>query len=320
MRPEATLAIVNPTSAGGRTEQRWKHLRDELQMRGVRAEEHLTTAQGEATTITRSAIAEGFSRILSVGGDGTLNEVVNGCFDATTGEPLDVNLTLGLIPSGSGGDFRRSAGLHTPEIAIDAIADGHRRPLDVGRIDYHADGEPHHRHFVNVADWGVGAAVVARVNSSEHKAGGARGSAIFLGITLSEVFGFTPRTVTLEFANGQRIRRDVSNVVVANGQYFGGGMRIAPTARLDDGLLDVITVPKYSAARTLWSIPRLYRGSHLTLEGVTVQRASRVTVHASDDQALAFEVEGEWLGEGTASVRCLPRALRMNMAHGAAGR
>ena len=304
-----TLIVINPASAGGRTERRWPDIESQLRGRGIAFELHRTTEPQQATAAVRMAIADGFRRIVSVGGDGTLNEVVNGCFGADRPEPLAEDLVLGLIPSGSGGDFRRTAGIPDVAAGVAALASGRTRPLDVGRIELPARPAPIRRHFLNIADWGVGAEVVTRVNRNPHKGGGARGSAIFLGISLQELMTFGARRVRF-CLDGVEYVRDVSNLVIANGRYFGGGMRVAPSAQLDDGLLDVIVVPQLSKLRTLMSIPRIYRGTHLELEGMEQHRAAVVEIHP-EDPGMRFEAEGEPLGEGPARVTCLRHALSL---------
>ena len=307
-----TLVIVNPASAGGRTGKRWPALRGALDKAALAYDVQHTTAPRDATSITRRALAEGFTRIVSCGGDGTLNEVVNGYF-SPDGEPLNTDAVLGLLPSGTGGDFRRTIGLPTDPTALAAVLSAnHTRRIDAGRITYDSPATPP-THFINIADCGVGGEVVARVNRSSSKAGGIRGTAVFLGISLKALttFGGRPIRLTLD---GEAAEMQIQNVVIANGRYFGGGMRIAPGADLDDGWFDVVVLPALGRVRTLIAMPSVYRGAHIKQPGVLVTRAKTVRVEPLDNRALLFDIEGEQIGIAPATLTCLPGALTFCVA------
>ena len=300
-----TLAVVNPASAGGRTLRRWPAIAASLRGQGIDFDLHLTSAPGDATTAVLGALADGCERVLAVGGDGTLNEVVNGFFDAN-GAALNPAAVLGLVPSGTGGDFRRSVGVprRADECAA-LIAGGSTRRLDVGRIDF-AGGE--RRLFINIADCGIGGEVVAAVNRSRSKAGGVRGSAVFLGLSLRALLTFRGGRVRVVLDGDEVIEEKAQAVVVANGRYFGGGMHIAPGARCDDGHFDVVVVRALGRARSLTSLPSLYRGTHTKREGVLVRRAARVEIEAQDEPLL-FDVEGEQIGTTPAALTCMASAI-----------
>jgi YegS/Rv2252/BmrU family lipid kinase len=301
-----TLVVVNPASAGGHTMRRWDRGARMLLALGVDFDVHVTTAPGSATHAVRAALQHGARRVVAVGGDGTLNEVVNGFFDEH-GAPLGEHAALCVVPSGSGGDFARTA--HIPRSAaraLRALLSRRTRSIDAGRIDFD-DGS--RRFFVNVADCGVGGEVVARVNSGRVKGGGARGSAVFLYQSLAALLRYRGREVSV-IVDGRQIERTVQSVVVANGRYFGGGMRIAPHAELDDGLFDVVIVEAAGRLRTIAGVPSLYRGTHVHRAEVEVCRARQVRIdHAGTP--LLFDVEGEQVGQTGATISCLPGAIRL---------
>ena len=302
-----TLVVVNPASAGGRTGRRWSEIATLLLDAGVEFETHLTTAPGDATTAVRDGLRAGRTRVVAVGGDGTLNEVVDGFF-AEDGTPLGGGAALALVPSGTGGDFRKAAAIPAdPRQAVGLLVSGTTRLIDAGRIDFDAGAR---RHFVNIADCGLGGAVVARVNRSRFKSGGARGTAVFLWQSLATLWTFGAHHVTLRVDGTQRFEGAVQTVVVANGRYFGGGMHIAPHASLDDGVFDVVIVEARSRSRSLRGLPSLYRGRHLDEPGVSVLRGSTVRIEASGEPLL-FDVEGEQYGSTPATATCLPRAIRL---------
>jgi diacylglycerol kinase (ATP) len=307
----AAFLVMNPASAGGRTDRHWPEIAHALRSAGVRFELHRTTAAGDATQAVRSALAGGYRSVVVVGGDGTLNEVVNGFFDAD-GTSTGSDATLALLPSGTGGDFRRAAGIPANlGAAARLIASGLTRRIDVGRIDF-AGGQ--RRLFINIADFGMGGEVAARVNRSTHKRGGLRGSAMFLAASLSTLLSYESRIARVD-VDGHRIEREVRSVVVANGRYFGGGMHVAPGAELDDGRFDVVIVGETGRIRALTAAPPLYRGRHIRRREVEVHRA-RVVQVSCDGAPMLFEIEGEQIGTTPATLTCMSGAIRLCAPHG----
>ncbi|MBV9525510.1 MAG: diacylglycerol kinase family lipid kinase, partial [Candidatus Dormibacteraeota bacterium] len=290
----------------GRTGRRWSEIATLMLDAGLDFETHFTTVPGDATRAVRAGLRAGRSRVVAVGGDGTLNEVVNGFFDER-GSPLAPDAVLALLPSGTGGDFCKAAGIPgDPRGAIAILTAGATRRIDAGRIDFE-DGE--RRHFINIADCGLGGAVVSRVNRSRFKSGGARGSAVFLWQSLATVWTFAGGDVAVR-VDTHRFEGAVQSVVVANGRYFGGGMHIAPHALLDDGVFDVIIVEARSRSRTLRGLPSVYRGRHLGEPGVTALRGAEVRIETRGTPLL-FDVEGEQIGTTPATLTCLKGAIRI---------
>ena len=309
------FVVMNPASAGGHTLRHWPAAARALRSAGVEFDLHQTIAPGDATTAVRRALAGGYRTIVAVGGDGTLNEVVNGFFDLE-GAPIGAGAMLGLVASGSGGDFRRTAGIPgTFEADARLIAARSVRTIDAGRIDFD-DGR--RRFFINIADCGMGGEVVASVNRNRHKGGSMRGSAVFLGVSLSTLWRYVARTAQVEI-DGVAYERSVRSVVVANGAYFGGGMRVAPGAELDDGRLDVVIIGETGRTRALTGIPSLYRGRHIRRAEVEVHRASVVRI-TCDGAPMLFDVEGEQVGTTPATLTCLPAAITLCAPHAPGGR
>jgi diacylglycerol kinase (ATP) len=311
----AAFLVMNPASAGGRTHRNWPAIARALRTAGVTFDLHRTAAAGDATDAVRAALGIGYRTIVVVGGDGTLNEVVNGFFDLE-GVAIGGEAMLAMLPSGTGGDFRRAAGIPAAlGAAARLIASGFSRRIDAGRVDF-ADGQ--RRFFINIADCGMGGEVVARINRSAHKRGGARGSAMFLATSLSTLLGYESRMTTVDI-DGTRIERDVRSVVVANGQYFGGGMRVAPGAELDDGRFDVVIIGETGRFRAVTGIPSLYRGRHVARREVEVHRARTVRV-SCDGVPMLFDVEGEQVGSTPATLTCIPGAISLVCPAPGAGR
>ena len=308
------FVVLNPASAGGRTLRRWPATTRALRSAGVTFEVHRTAGPGDATDAVRTAIRHGCRTIVAVGGDGTLNEVVNGFFDAG-GAPIGGDAILALLPSGTGGDFRRAVGIPSDiDAAARLIAIGSVRHIDAGRIEF---GNGDRRFFINIADCGMGGEVAAKVNRRTAKRG-TRGSALFLGTSLVTLLRYTSRTARIEI-DGMLIERDVRSVVIANGRYFGGGMHVAPNAVLDDGQFDVIIIGETGRARALTGIPSLYRGRHLNRREVEVYRARTVRV-ACEGEPMLFDVEGEQVGATPATLTCLPDAITLCVPEARGGR
>jgi len=304
-----TVVVVNPHSQGGRLGKRWPELADTL-ARAFPFDDVQTTAPGDATRIAREALRAGAERIVAIGGDGTINEVVNGFFDA--GAPIAPDASFALIPFGTGGDFRRSAEIPL-ELADAAavIAANHRKKIDVGRLELtRSDGTRAIRMFANIASFGVSGVVDRLVNESGKKLG----RLSFALATARATWSYKNQRVELIFDGdaASRIEATVNTVAVANGRYFGGAMMVAPNAELDDGLFDVVAMGDFGFGDLLKSGRRLYKGTHLAMEKVTSRRARIVDAQPIDPSAkVELDVDGEPLGLLPARFELRPAALWM---------
>jgi diacylglycerol kinase (ATP) len=254
-----------------------------------------TAGPGDGTLRAREALRAGAEMIVSIGGDGTHHEVLNGFFDEK-GDAVREGAVLAVLPGGTGGDFRRTLGYgRDPLELVGMFSDRNTRPCDVGSLSYVGhDGRPARRFFLNIASFGLGGLVDDLVNRSSKVLGG------FVSFALGTVRAmsrFRPQRVRLRLDGGAEQLRTVSVVAVANGRWFGGGMKIAPDAQLDDGLFDVVTMPGQTLADYLLRGHHVYRGTHVTMKGVTVERARRLEAEPFDpDEAVLLDVDGEPLG------------------------
>lgn len=305
------LVIANPQAAGGALARRWSQVAALLQSQLGPHQLRFTREPGDARRLGRAALEQGFELVVAVGGDGTISEIVDGLFDERG--PLRPELVLGLVHFGTGGDFSRSAG--TPRrlrSGIRALSGSATTTIDVGRVSYRsADGAPQLRHFINIASFGLSGLVDQLANSSSKALGGRISFAL---ATARAVRRYRPAPIALRLDDGASATLTVQNVAVANGRYFGGGMRIAPDAALDDGLFDVVTVEALGAMELLRHGHRLYRGTHLALPQVRVQRARRVEALPLADEPVLLDVDGEAPGQLPARFELLPRALRLKVA------
>ena len=303
----ATVLVVNPQSAGGKTERRWPELRALIQEGYGAFEERFTRAAGDATRLTREALAAGAELVVAVGGDGTINEVVNGFFDDTG--PIAPAASFGIVPAGTGGDFIKSLGVPRETAAAAAALKLAPRAIDVGRLRYvSSDGRPALRHFINIASFGIGGLVDRYVNQSSKALGGKLSFAL---ATLKAGVTYHNATVRLILDGGTPKEGKIYNVAVANGRYFGGGMKVAPDAALDDGLFDVITMGDFGFADLLLRGLDIYSGKHIGSPKVSVQRARRVEAEATDGVEVLLDVDGEAPGRLPASFELLAGALRI---------
>jgi YegS/Rv2252/BmrU family lipid kinase len=301
------LVIVNPRSGGGLSEARWARIRGALADGLGELDSAFTTAPRDATEIARREAIEGRQLILALGGDGTISEVADGVLAAGKGAAVDI----GLIPRGTGGDFRRT--LELPEeigAAARFIRQAPARLIDAGRVSYHtADGGGAVRHFVNVASFGFSSAVARRANASSKRFGG---KLAFLAATLRELLAHDNNDIWLSIDGQERCRRRVMLAAVGNGRFFGGGMKICPDARLDDGKLELVAVGDLTRAQAVANIGRLFEGTHLELEQVTTARITRLFAEPVEANAhIPVELDGETPGLLPATFEVLPGALRI---------
>jgi YegS/Rv2252/BmrU family lipid kinase len=304
------LIIVNPRSGGGLSERRWARLAGRIADGLGELDVAFTKARGDAIDIARREAAAGRRLVVALGGDGTISEVANGILRAGAGGTTD----LGVIPRGTGGDFRRSLDLPSDmEAAARRIRDGRVQVVDAGRARFvaAASGEVTERFFVNVASFGFSSEVASRANASSKRFGG---KVAFLAATVRAIVSYDNTDVWLSVDGRPRQRRRVLLAAVGNGRYFGGGMKICPTAALDSGRLDVVVVGDFSRGEVLARVGRLYDGTHLELEEVHNLHAHTVTAEPVEpDAQIPVELDGETPGRLPATFEILPAALRVRV-------
>ncbi len=302
--PARTLVIANPSSAGGATGRGWGPV--EARLRAVLGPLDVAHTGGprDAERIAREGVRAGADRLVVAGGDGTLSEVVSGLLSAGLGSYAEI----GVLPLGSGGDLARSLGIPNGlEEALACIAGGKQRRIDAGRARFAQGGREVTTHFVNVASAGVSAPITRLVNRGSKLLGGR--FAFALGAVRGLLQYRSP--VLSARLDGELLYQGPAVLVAAaNGRTFGGGMQIAPEARPDDGLLDVVVVGDFSRARLLRHLPALYRGTHLGIPGVFSARGRRLELEAAPG-ALGLELDGEPLGFAPALVEVLPDAVTL---------
>jgi YegS/Rv2252/BmrU family lipid kinase len=301
-----TLIIVNPASGGGKTGKGWPRIAAQLREVGLDFDVAMTSCRGEAMELSRLAVGEGRPLVVAAGGDGTMNEVANGFF--ADGEPVPGNSRFGVLPMGTGGDFRRTLGLPIDVSEAGAVlVAGRSRRLDAGRVTCTLpDGGRVVRHYINIADAGIGGDVSERVNHGRRLI---NGEVTFLLASIAALLRW--RNKPMRVVIDDQEPRDVvaQQVVVANCEYFGGGMRVAPGAHPDDGLLDVVVIGDVSTWENIRGLGEIRDGKHLEKENPKVSHTLARRVEVSSSERVCLDVDGEVPGLLPAVFEVQPGAL-----------
>ncbi len=305
-RRRRVYGIVNPTAALGKARRFWTKLRELLQEQIGPFPWEWTESPLQATALARSALQQGYDLIISVGGDGTHNEVINGFF--TDGKVQNSQAILAVVSCGSGGDLIRSLGT-TSDIssALGTFLTGSTRRVDVGHLKFTLpSGDTGERLFLNVASLGLSARVCSLLSNQPRFFGG---SGRYFLATVRALMANQNERVTLDIDGNTLPSQLVNTAAIANGQFFGGGMRVAPRARLDDGMLDMVVIGPVGLLDFVRWGSRLYQGKHLNHPRIDHYKASRI--HASSDMPVLVEADGETLGTLPATFTVLPQAIRI---------
>jgi YegS/Rv2252/BmrU family lipid kinase len=296
--------IVNPNSANGATGRQWPAM-------GLKAKDRLglfktllTTGPGDATGLARQAVLSGAEIVVCVGGDGTLNEVINGLMNEKGS--IESRVLLGYIPRGTGCDMAKSIPVPLNlDRALDNIVSRRNRKIDLGKLTYRDHGgRESYRYFHNVLSFGLGGEVDACVNRTSKIFGGFLS---FIWATLISILRFKKKQVQLRVDDFFDEKVTIWNVAVANGQYHGGGMRVAPGAEINDGLFQVTVIGDLSIPEVFWNLPRLYNGKIYEQKKITKLIGRRVV--ASSTQAVLLDMDGEQPGRLPVVIEMLPSAL-----------
>ncbi|MCG3173863.1 MAG: putative lipid kinase YtlR [Myxococcota bacterium] len=298
------IAVMNPRSAGGRTGREWPDIQRVLSQRVGPIATFQTESAGDGARLARQAAAEGAGLVLSVGGDGTHNEVVNGLLK--DGAPVRPDVAFMPIPCGTGGDLVRTLGVPRDPAKIAELMDPRRlQMLDAGLYEGMADGQHVSRYFINIACVGLSALACSLVNQSGKWLGG---RATFFLCTIRALAQFQSPLVRVRTGDGEWRSFRITNIAIANARYFGGGMMVAPDAMPNDGLFDVVIIGEQPLLKSLTQGTEIYRGKHVRRPHVTVLRTR--TLQVESDTPTGAEVDGEPLGGTPARFTILPGVLR----------
>ncbi len=269
-------------------------------------ETYMTRGPGDAVLRVKNALAQKVRLLVCVGGDGTLNEVVNGMMMHEASVRSD--LALGFIPNGTGCDFVRTVSIPQDlEQAIDLIAAGTVRSIDLGVLFFRDDqGHERRRYFHNITSFGLGGDVARRVNRTTKALGP---FVSFMWATLVSIFSCGKKKIRLRVDEGFERELRVWNVAVANGQYHGGGMWVAPGASVCDGILNVTVIGDLTIPEIFLNLPKLYNGKINDIEKVTTLAGEKVK--ASSNEQVLLDVDGEQPGMLPIDIGIVPDGLNI---------
>ncbi len=299
-----TLFIVNPAAGHGRAGARWEKTQALAKEMYPDMELVWTERAGHGRELAKIATEAGAELVVAVGGDGTLGEIVDGYLAVP--EAARRNTVIATYPAGSGCDFANHMGVpREPEAWAKALAGGSRRRIDAARATFRgADGAPRSRHFLNVACLGLPGDVGVAINRRGKALGGTLSYLLesALGVLTSKA-----RPMTLTIDGVEQPSGAYHLVAAANTSTFGGGMKLAPQADAEDGLLDLVTIGDVSRAELMSLLPRAYSGGHVGRRGVELRRARRIEIRS--DAVLPLNIDGDSDGTAPAVFEALPKAV-----------
>jgi YegS/Rv2252/BmrU family lipid kinase len=296
--------ICNARSGRGGVGKALPEVRSHLEQRGLEYKVRHTEHRGHATEIAREELEAGVKLLVAVGGDGTVHEVVNGML--ADDEPVNPEAALGVVAAGTGSDFIKTFGLPAmPGHAVAHLDGDNSFPIDIGKVTYQQDGVEVVRYFPNIAEVGLGAAVVARAERLPRWLG----PTVYFFAFWMMIRKHKQAQVVVDLVD-RKYEGPMNNLVVANGQFFGGGMKIAPKAAPTDGLLD-IQIDKVRKREAIAIVPKIYKGEHVPHPDI--KEAKRVRCSITSDRPLPIEADGEVLGTTPASFEVLRNVVNLKV-------
>ncbi len=298
--------IINPESNRGRTRKRWNQIKEGLKSFLKEFKYEFTEKPLQAMEISRLALKEGIELIVGVGGDGTINEIANGFYEDK--KIINPKASLGIVPSGTGCDFTRS--LNIPlglKSSLKMITQAPSCLIDTGRVRYknHAN-EDEERYFLNVSDFGIGGEVVRRMNENRME----RKASSYLKCLISTFIAYKNKRLKIKIDSEDLPLDEYLVGTVSNGRIFGKGMKIAPYAKLDDGLFDVVLVKGMKMLEFFRNVWKIYAGTHLGHPKISLIRGTTVEASAADEgEDVLIEVDGEQIGKLPATFEIIPHNI-----------
>ncbi|GBF51893.1 sphingosine kinase related protein [Leptospira ryugenii] len=305
----AIKIILNPVSGGGASKKVWKQIQKTLSQSGHRFEFAETTETISAKELASEALKNGFDWIIGIGGDGTLSNIINGFFE--NGKAINAKAVFSPIPAGRGNDFVKTIQVpRNPKKAIEKVLNGIERSIDLIEVNYTLqNGEGKSTYLcLNLLDFGMGGEVVYKVNRSR-LGRWLGGKIVFLLYTLICLFTYKNKKITLNLDNKKKIEERCRLIVLANGQYAGGGMWFAPKASLDDGQIDFLAITDIGIPESLLKFSKIYKGQ-LTQEDKVISDTIRY-LEASSEEDVYIDVDGENMGKLPASFSIKEKCIKI---------
>lgn len=309
---EHVVAIVNPRASSGACGRRWPKLEPGLRKHWPEAEVWLTEAPRHASVLARTALERGASMVISVGGDGTTNEVLAGFVDPDSGRNQFPEAVLGMVAAGTGGDFQRMFGSLDPARQIVRLAGAPIKTIDYGWAHFtDHEGELRRRAFLNVASVGVSGVVVRNVARSRRPLGA---TLAYVDGALRAIAHWTNVPVRMTIVGQPERELNLTLLCIGNGQFFGGGMWACPSAQLESGRLEAVLLDGLSRGGLVGALARSFRGRHIGYRGITSQPIHGVSLDPVDGVEVLIDVDGEQPGRLPARFEVFGSALRVRVA------
>lgn len=304
------LIIVNPKASVGKCGKDWPEIQHILVNEGIDFDAFLTEYPGHAIDLARDQIVEkGYKKVISIGGDGTNNEIINGIFSQQRVPPREIQ--MGVIPVGTGNDWRRTFDIPTDYQAnVNTIKKGYTLLHDIGKVTYYNHGNPQERFFLNAAGTGLDEMVCNRAN--QLKSQGKGGAVRYMLSTANCLYRFKCVHIQLEI-DGQKVFDDeVLSLSLGNGKFNGGGMMMMPDASPNDGLFDVTVIKKVGMIKFATHLNSIYDGSFIQkIQEVSTFRGKKIRITSIPAHQLLLETEGETLTNSPFDFEILPQAINM---------
>jgi len=299
------LVIVNPNAGSGKCLRDWPRIENLFNTYGISYTKVFTDRRFHAILISRNFIEQGYRNIIVVGGDGTINEVINGIFVQKKYKTDEI--TLGMIPVGTGNDWGRMFGIsNNYEEAIRIIQRSNTFLQDAGKVLFHKNNNIQRRYFINIAGMGFDALVVKKTNRLKDKGKG--NPALYLYNIFTSLFNFKACRATIE-VDGVAKARDIFSLSLGICRYNGGGMMQLPNALPDDGLFDLTVIKKIGRFDVIRNIKRLYDGSIVNHPKVETYQGKNIRISSPTD--IFLETDGESLGHTPMEFEIIPKSIKI---------
>jgi YegS/Rv2252/BmrU family lipid kinase len=304
------LVVVNPMASVGKSGKDWPLIKQTLINEGIEFDDVLTEYPRHAIEIVRNAIVEkGYRKFISVGGDGTNNEVINGIF--TQDAVPTTEITMATMPIGTGNDWRRTFDIPLEyDVVAKIIKAGHTFSHDIGKLTYYNDGDPKIRYFLNAAGTGLDQMVCNSTNMMKQQGKG--GTIRYLISVVKCLLTYKVTHIQIEIDNQIVFDDQILSVSVGNCRFNGGGMMMMPNAIPDDGQLDVTVIRKVSIFKFAANVKAIYDGTFIKkLKEVQTYRGKHIKIVSIPPHSLLVETEGEDLNNSPFDFEILPKAINM---------
>lgn len=307
MSYSATHIIINPLSAGGSTRKNWKNIEEAIRKEIGDFSHTFTEGPADASRLAKEATDAGTKLVIVIGGDGTVSESVNGIMESEKRS----DVILAMINHGTGGDFARTLGVPADlHLALDQIKRGRDVEIDVGRITFGPSNASKARHFINIAGCGMAGEVVKSISTSKKTFG----AFSYYLTAFSKVLTYNNMPVSIQLDDGEIQSYRIVTIAVCNGQFFGGGMQVAPGAELADGLLDITVINNWNAAEKILYSRNLYNGTIQRVKGVETFKARKIVITPDrPNDSVLIDCDGEFVGSIPMTGEILPKALRFRI-------